>query len=53
MVHDVRPFDMSLLCLKKMEIIGLSTSLNDMEKHVEYMNILKDLESANPVNENN
>ena len=34
-------------------IAAVYYSLNDMEKHVEYMNILKDLESAYPENENN
>ena len=48
-VYEMKPKEVSIV----QGIAAVYYSLNDMEKHVEYMNILKDLESANPVNENN
>jgi hypothetical protein len=48
-VYEMKPKEVSIV----QGIAAVYYSLNDMEKHVEYMNILKDLESANPVNKNN
>jgi hypothetical protein len=48
-VYEMKPKEVSIV----QGIAAVYYSLNDMVKHVEYMNILKDLESVSPVNENN